>query len=72
MEFEEMLDQKAAQQASGAKTVKPYTKQGVAKQFDTRAILADLKTMQRQAADLVNQANALEIKTQKEKEDKEW
>lgn len=69
MEFEEMLDQKIAQQAPGAKGVAPYTKQGAAKQFDTRAILADLKTMQRKATDLVNQANALEIKTQKEKEE---
>lgn len=69
VEFEEMLDQKAAQQASEGKTIRPYDKARAPKQFDTRAILADLKVLQEKATDLVNQANAVEIKTQKEKEE---
>ena len=63
VDFEEMLVQEATREAVVAKEVTRHTGTTIAKQFDTRAVLADLKAMESKCTELVNEANALEIKS---------
>ena len=66
MEFEQMLAQEAAREAKGVKEVATYAKAPAPRKFDTRAVLADLGAMENACTSLVNEANALEIKTKEE------
>lgn len=63
LDFEEMLVQEATREAVGAKEVIRHTGTTMAKQFDTRAVIADLTAIETKCTELVNEANALEIKT---------
>ena len=66
MDFEQILSQEAAREASSAKEVVNYAKPPLPKQFDTRAVLADLEALEAKCTGLINEANALEIKTKTE------
>ena len=64
LEFEEILQQEAAREARSAKEVASET--SVVKQFDTRAVLADLGAMENVCTAVVNEANVLQIKTKED------
>jgi len=66
MDFEEMLVQEAAREASDTKEVATHAMTPAPRKFDTRAVMADLKVMETKCASLVNEANALEIKTKEQ------
>jgi hypothetical protein len=63
IDFEQMLEQESAREARSVKEVVTNTNKSVARQFDARAVLADLGTMENVCNALVNEANALEIKS---------
>ena len=62
MTFEQMLEMEAQKETAATKEVvrkEPTALRG----FDTRAVMADLQAMESKCTALVNEANALEIKT---------
>ena len=68
MEFEKMLEMEKQKELGEIKEI--ATREFVAmRKFDTRAVMSDLKAMELKCKDLINKANALEIKTASEKMD---
>jgi len=65
MEFEEMLEMEAVKETADTKEVVKVEPAGL-RQFDTRAVMADLKVMENKCTSLVNEANAFKIKTGQE------
>jgi len=67
MEFEDILKMEAAKEVNGKKEVTPYKAPAISRGFDTRAVMADLNSLELKCTGLINEANALEITTASEK-----
>jgi len=65
MEFEDLLKIQSAKEVNGEKQITQYKAPAIAR-FDTRAVMADLAAMETKCTELINEANALEIKTKTE------
>lgn len=69
MDFEQMLEEEKEKEKAGTRSSSvPAEAPTIIKNFDTRSIMADLKTMDTQCQDLINKANALTISTDKERD----
>lgn len=66
MDFEEILEIEAAKEKEGRHPAIPREMPKTLAAFDTRAVMADLTVIETKCTQLVNEANALEIKTKKQ------
>lgn len=66
LDFEQMLEQEALREAEATKEVARDQRHVLPQKFDTRAVLANLGAMENKCTSLVNEANALQIKTKDE------